>query len=85
MGCFELKIDAGEPKLLESWSNHHCIDSPHSFPEPEESLMAEFSAWIQSPTKRSPQSSPARSDSSLSLWEFEPVEFKMKEEIDIAI
>ncbi|XP_019159394.1 PREDICTED: uncharacterized protein LOC109156057 isoform X2 [Ipomoea nil] len=64
-------------------SNHHCIDSPCSFPEPEESLMAEFSAWFQSPTKRSPQSSPARSDSPLSLWEFEPVEFKMKEEIDI--
>ncbi|XP_031091973.1 protein PATRONUS 2-like [Ipomoea triloba] len=71
--------------LIPEKSNHHCIDSPRSFPEPEESLMAEFSAWFQSPTKRSPQSSPARCDSPLSSWEFEPVEFKMKEEIDIAI
>nr|GMD29955.1 protein PATRONUS 2 [Ipomoea batatas] len=71
--------------LIPEKSNLRCIDSPRSFPEPEESLMAEFSAWFQSPTKRSPQSSPARCDSPLSSWEFEPVEFKMKEEIDIAI
>ncbi|XP_059668950.1 protein PATRONUS 2-like [Cornus florida] len=60
------------------------IDSPHCYPKPVELSMSEFSDMLVLSTNwDSPQSSPLHQDSQPSspfAWEFEPVEFLLKQE-----
>ncbi|CAN4103232.1 unnamed protein product [Withania somnifera] len=64
----------------ETEMNDKGVDNPHCYPVPEELPMSEFpwliSSWKSPPKKRDSQpSSPFE-------WDFEPVEFTLKKEID---
>ncbi|RAL45270.1 unnamed protein product [Cuscuta campestris] len=76
------KLDSIEISDMKPEESIHC-----GYPEPEELPTAEDSKWLQSClTWKSPPSSPTSCGSPLSpIWEFEPVEFKMKEEIDLSV